>query len=156
MTVRNGKVDAIRKEHKGAYIDYGDKLIIPALCDMHVHAPQFAMAGMGLDMELLPWLETYTFPEEGKYADETYARKAYDAFAQALVQAGTTRACVFGTIHTDTVLVLMEILERAGVSAYVGKVNMDRNAPDELVESTEKSLSETRRWIEASLGRFNM
>lgn len=154
LVVRDGKVEAIKEDCGGEILDYGDCLIIPGLCDMHVHAPQYTMAGIGLDLELLPWLDTYTFPEESKYSDAAYAGEAYEAFADALVHAGTTRACVFGTIHTDTVLLLMEILERAGVTAYVGKVNMDRNAPQPLCEDTEGSLRETRRWIEESLGRF--
>jgi len=154
IVFRDGKVTGIQKEFGGPFEDYGSNLIIPGLCDMHVHAPQYAMVGMGLDMELLPWLDTYTFPEESKYADAGYAKEVYEAFTQALIRAGTTRACVFGTIHTDTVLILMEILEKAGLTAYVGKVNMDRNAPKALCEDTETSLVETRRWIEASLGRF--
>jgi len=154
LLVRDGKVSEVKKEYRGATVDYGDSLIIPGLCDMHVHAPQFAMTGMGLDMELLPWLSAYTFPEESRFADAGYAAEVYEAFAKALVGAGTTRACVYGTIHTDTVLLLMEILESAGITAYVGKVNMDRNAPDPLREDTEESLRETRRWIEESLARF--
>ena len=42
--------------------DYGDAIIIPAFCDLHVHAPQYLNRGIGFDKELLPWLETYTFP----------------------------------------------------------------------------------------------
>ncbi len=154
LVVRDGKVEDILTQYGGEAIDCGSKLIIPSLCDMHVHAPQYPMAGMGLDLELLPWLSAYTFPEESRYADHAYAQEVYEAFAKALVRAGTTRACVFGTIHTDTVLLLMDILEQAGLTAYVGKVNMDRNAPEALCEDTEVSLADTRRWIEESKKRF--
>ena len=51
--------------------DYADQLIIPGLTDLHMHAPQFSFRSVGLDMELLDWLNTYTFPEESKYADLT-------------------------------------------------------------------------------------
>ena len=44
-------------------LDYGDRLILPGMTDLHVHAPQFAFRGLGMDMELLEWLNTYTFPE---------------------------------------------------------------------------------------------
>ena len=30
-----------------------------------------------MDMELLDWLNTYTFPEESKYAQTDYADRAY-------------------------------------------------------------------------------
>ena len=55
--------------------DVGDKLIIPGLTDLHVHAPQYSFRGLGMDMELLDWLETNTFPEEAKYKDLEYAKK---------------------------------------------------------------------------------
>lgn len=153
LVVRDGKVKEILREYGGTVTDYGNSLIVPGLCDMHVHAPQFAMAGFGLDMELLQWLKTYAFPEESKYNDLSYAEYVYKTFAKALVEAGTTRACVYGTIHTDTVLMLMDILENAGISAYVGKVNMDRNAPAPLCEDTSQSIDETKRWLRACKGR---
>ena len=64
--------------------DYGDSLILPGLIDMHLHAPQFAFRGLGMDMELLDWLNTYTFPEEAKYKDIEYAKKAYKKFVDTL------------------------------------------------------------------------
>ena len=105
--------------------DYGDNLIIPGFVDTHAHAPQYCNRGLGMDKELLPWLETYTFPEEAKFSDPDYARLVYGAFVQDLWRNGTTRSILFGTIHKESTLVLMELLQKAGLSAYVGKVNMD-------------------------------
>ena len=64
--------------------DYGDSLILPGLIDMHLHAPQFAFRGLGMDMELLDWLNTYTFPEEAKYNDIEYSKKEYNIFVVEL------------------------------------------------------------------------
>ena len=55
-------------------------------------------------MELLEWLETNTFPEEAKYQDLEYARRAYRIFTDNLKRSVTTRACIFGTIHRDATL----------------------------------------------------
>ena len=33
--------------------DVGDKLIIPGLTDLHVHAPQYSFRGLGMDMDFL-------------------------------------------------------------------------------------------------------
>ena len=44
----------------------------------------------------------------------------------------------------------MELLQKAGLSAYVGKVNMDRNSPEFLIEDTHQSLADTKEWLEAS------
>lgn len=128
--------------------DYVECLIIPGLTDLHVHAPQYTFRAMGMDMELLEWLETNTFPEEAKYQDLEYARRAYRIFTDNLKRSATTRACIFGTIHRDATLLLMDQLEQSGLVTYVGKVNMDRNCPDYLrEESAEESGIQTVEWI---------
>lgn len=130
--------------------DYGDALIIPSFSDMHLHAPQYAMLGMGMDLPLLDWLNTYTFPTEAHFKDLDLARKIYHDLASELVRNGTTRVCMFSSLHVDATLVLMDELEKAGIVGYVGKVNMDRNGGVDLQEETEESIQETLRWIEAS------
>ncbi len=127
--------------------DYGDRLIIPGLVDLHLHAPQYPFRGLGMDMELLEWLETNTFPEESKYKDLEYAKKAYTIFADDMRRSATTRACIFGTIHRPATLLLMDLMEKTGLATYVGKVNMDRNSPEYLCEETQESAAETLEWI---------
>lgn len=135
--------------------DYTDKLIIPGLVDLHVHAPQYAFRGLGMDLELIDWLNTYTFKEEQKYKDLAYADKAYQIFADDLKHSATTRAVIFATIHPDATLHLMHLLEESGLVSYVGKVNMDRNSPDYLIEeSVEKAIRDTDIWIKASQENF--
>ena len=34
-------------------VDFGDRLLIPAMNDMHVHAPQYRNQGIAMDLELL-------------------------------------------------------------------------------------------------------
>lgn len=132
-------------------IDYGDTLIIPGMIDLHSHAPQYAFRGMGMELELLEWLYKYTFPEEAKYKDLDYAKKAYTIYTDDLRKSPTTRAVIFGTIHREATEYLMDCLEESGLITYVGKVNMDRNAPDYYMEETEESIRETEKFIEDSL-----
>ena len=135
--------------------DFGDRLILPGMTDLHVHAPQFAFRGLGMDMELLEWLNTYTFPEESKYREPDYAGRAYSSFVQHLRRSETTRAVIFATIHVPATELLMQKLEDAGLCSYVGKVNMNRNCPDYLREdSTVQAVRDTRRWIEETKDRF--
>ncbi len=129
--------------------DYGDRLLIPGLTDLHVHAPQYVFRGTGMDLELLDWLEAYTFPEESRYGELTYAETAYTLFADALRDGPTTRACVFATTHVPATLRLMELLEERGLGAFVGKVSMDRDCPDALRESAEEGLRAVRDWLSA-------
>lgn len=72
--------------------DYGDHLIIPGFVDTHAHAPQYCNRGLGMDKELLPWLETYTFPEEAKFSDKEYARLVYGAFVHDIWRNGRREA----------------------------------------------------------------
>lgn len=130
-------------------IDYGDRLIMQSFVDMHLHAPQYPMLGMGMDLPLIDWLNTYVFKTEARFSDIEYARRIYHKLAKELITNGTTRVCMFSSLHTDATLILMEELERAGVTGYVGKVNMDRNGGENLQETTEESKRETLRWLDA-------
>ena len=134
---------------EASVIDFGDALILQSFADMHLHGPQYEYMGVGMDRPLLQWLDTYAFPTEAKYADTAYARSMYRTLAQDLIRNGTTQVCMFSSLHTDSTLILMEELEKAGVTGYVGKVNMDRNAPPYLCETTEESEKETLRWLDA-------
>ncbi len=127
--------------------DFWDKLIIPGLVDLHTHAPQFAFRGTGGDLELLDWLNACAFPEEKAYGDLDYAERAYDCFVEDLYIGATTRACVFGTKHRKATAGLMEMLDETGLVTFVGKVNMDRNVPEDYVETTEESVAETKKWL---------
>ncbi|MBQ7191885.1 MAG: amidohydrolase family protein [Paludibacteraceae bacterium] len=128
-------VDRYQTEHNMPQIevtDYGDRLLIPAFNDLHIHAPQYRNLGLGLDEELLPWLNKYTFPEEAKFADSGYAERIYRRFVHELWMQGTMRSCAFATIHPETTKRLMQLFREAGLGGYVGLVGMDRNSPDNL------------------------
>ena len=155
LVVEEGKVKGVFKTLPSQYsslsiYDSGNGLVVPGLSDIHVHAPQFGFRGTNLDLELMSWLDTYTFPEESRLADEEYADKVYSLFVSTIAKSATTRLAAFATRHTDATLALMDKIEEAGLSGFVGKVNMDRNAPDSLrEESADYSASETERWLKA-------
>ena len=146
IAVENGKVTGVSKDlaeldSEGAeVIDFGDKLLIPAMNDMHVHAPQVHNQGVAMDLELLPWLQNYTFPEESKYADVEYAERMYRRFLHTQWLFGTMRSVVFGTVHTESTRKLMKLYQEAGMGAMVGKVAMNRNCPDALCEGVEAAV----------------
>jgi len=156
LVCENGEVAGIFKELPEKYkgieiIEYKNQLIVPGFIDLHVHAPQYSFRGLGMDLELLEWLNINAFPEEAKYSDLEYANRAYGMFIEDLKLGATARACIFATIHKEATLLLMEELENTGLCTMVGKVNMDRNSPDILrEENAEKSLAETKNWVEKS------
>ena len=149
--VITGVYPVLPEQYAGAAVeDYGDDLIVQSFADLHLHGAQYPMLGMGMDRPLLDWLNAYAFPTEARFADTDYARTVYRQLAHELAARGTTRVCMFASLHTDATLILMDELEKAGITGYVGKVNMDRNAaPGVLEESTEESMGETVRWLEA-------
>ena len=124
-------------------IDFGDKLLIPAFNDLHLHAPQYRNNGLAMDLELLPWLNTYTFPEEMKFRDIHYARTIYTRFVHELWMQGTMRASIFATIHPEATTLLAQLLQQAGLGAYVGLVAMNRNSPEELQNTTAEAVRDT-------------
>ena len=129
--------------------DFSGMLIVPACVDLHVHAPQYAFRGMGMELELIDWLNTYTFPEEAKYADVDYALRSYRLFTDDLEASPSCRAVIFGTIHTSGDLVLTDLLKAKKMPCLVGKVNMDRNSPDYLCETAESSFTATEVFVDA-------
>ncbi len=127
--------------------DHGEDLILPAFSDLHIHASQYAQRGIGMDKLLFDWLNDYTFPQESHYESTDYARAMYARCIRDLLRHGTMHAAFFTTIHYDACDLFYRMLMKAGMHAYVSKINMDRNSPDFYVEDTEKSLKETDRFI---------
>ena len=118
-------------------VDFGNRLLIPAMNDVHVHAAQYHNQGMAMDLELLPWLDNYTFPEESRFGDADYAERIYRRFVHHLWRVGTMRAAVFATVHTEGTRRLMNLFREKGMGALVGLVAMDRNSPKSLWQTVD-------------------
>ena len=152
LVARHGRILALEPELPEKYAglpvaDYSGHLLIPGFVDLHTHAAQFRQRGLGLDLPLLPWLETYTFPEEQRFSSLAYAQEIYDAFASELLLQGTTRVVTWATIHAESARLLCQALEKHGLGAYVGKVSMDRNCPDYLRENTAHALESAESFL---------
>ncbi|MBN1501206.1 MAG: amidohydrolase family protein [Spirochaetes bacterium] len=128
-------------------IDYDDSLIIPSFTDLHIHAPQILQRGLGMDMELIDWLNICTFQSERKFENIKYAEEVYSYFTEMLYNFGTLRSCIFGTVHQAANEILAKQLIKNGLYAFVGNVNMDRNSPAYLTEKLHDSLLQTRNFI---------
>lgn len=138
------------------------RIIAPGFVDLHVHFPQIQIIGSPAD-GLLPWLETYTFPEEGRFADPQYCDQAASFFVDELLRNGVTTALTFATSHPHSVDALNTKASEAGLRMISGMVLMDRNAPDYLlnqpagsVGATEQSLRDTESLIQRWHGHGRM
>ncbi|KAI7903840.1 guanine deaminase [Cokeromyces recurvatus] len=125
-----------------------EQFLIPGFVDTHAHAPQYMFAGSGMDLQLLEWLDTYVFPCESDFKDTDHAARAYEAVVRRFIKNGTTTCSWFATIHVESCKRLVDILHQLGQRAYVGKVNMDQNAPDYYIEKTEDSIRDTEAFIQ--------
>lgn len=153
IAVENGRIEGVYAhlpEHLKdvEIVDFGDKLLIPAMNDMHVHAPQYRNQGIAMDLELLPWLDNYTFPEESKYCDTKYAERMYRRFVRDLWRFGTMRTVAFATIHKESTRILMNLFKEAGMGALVGKVDMNRNCPESLAQSVQEAVKDNEELIQ--------
>ncbi|KAF6124488.1 guanine deaminase [Phyllostomus discolor] len=130
------------------------EFFMPGLVDTHIHAPQYYFAGSHMDLQLLEWLTKYTFPTELKFKSNDFAEEVYTRVVRRTLKNGTTTACYFATIYTDSSLLLAEITDKFGQRAFVGKVSMDMNDTfPEYKETTEESIEETERFVSEMLQR---
>ena len=143
-----GDLEAMRKRYPAAAVfDFGERLIMPGLVDLHIHLPQFTQIGKS-GQTLLGWLETYIFPAEMKFADAEHARRIAHWFFEELAKNGTTLAAVFTTIHWQSTDVAFQVAKEMGSRVIMGKVLMDQNAPASLREDTEDSIERSLQLCE--------
>lgn len=130
------------------------EFFMPGLVDTHIHASQYSFVGSNVDLPLLQWLTKYTFPTELKFRSLDFAEEVYTRVVRRTLKNGTTTACYFTTIYTDSSLLLAEITDKFGQRAFVGKVCMDMNdTVPEYKETTEESIEETERFVSEMLQR---
>jgi len=126
-----------------------ESILVPGFLDTHIHYPQCeVIAAYGT--QLLDWLETHTFPAEHRFSESAYAESVADFFLDELIRNGTTTALVFGTVHPQSVDAFFQAAEARNLRMICGKVMMDRNAPEFLLDSPassyEDSQSLIKRW----------
>lgn len=148
-----GAFPALAPRHAGIKIhDLRPHWILPGLIDLHVHLPQYESVAMD-GLELLPWLNTHVFPAEARFADAGLAKVSARHFFGDLLSLGTTTAVVYSTIHQKATDAAFREAESCGIRAAIGKVMMDRNAPEELFEDTETSLQQSDELIQQWHGK---
>lgn len=130
--------------------DYRGKLIVPGFIDTHIHYPQTDMIASPAP-GLLPWLDTYTFPTERRFADPEHARDVARFFIDELLRCGTTTAMVYCTVHPASVDAFFGESEKRNLRMAAGKVLMDRHCPDFLCDTAEGGVYDS----EALIGKWH-
>ena len=122
---------------------------MPGFVDTHIHYPQTEMIA-SYGKQLLPWLTYYTFPTEKKFKEPVYCKFIAEFFVDELVKNGTTTALVLGTVHAESAEAIFAAADSKEMRLIAGKVMMDRNAPDALLDTAQSSYDERealiKRW----------
>lgn len=132
-----------------AVTHYPHGLISAGFIDTHVHYPQMQMIG-AFGEQLLAWLNKYTFVAEAQFADRAHAEQVAALFFRELLRTGTTTAAVYCTVHPQSAEAFFAESARYGTCMVAGKVLMDRNAPEHLLDTAQRGYDESealiRRW----------
>ena len=153
VLVRAGRIEAVgdgaalRAAHPGAQVtDMGAALLSAGFVDAHVHYPQTAIiASWG--KRLIDWLNLYTFPEEMRFCDLSYASAAAERYLDLTLSNGTTSFCSYATIHPESVDAIFSAARARGSRIWAGKTCMDRNAPEGLRDTAQSAHDDSARLL---------
>jgi guanine deaminase len=122
---------ALIDDHKGSIVTAG-------FIDAHIHYPQTQVIG-SYGAQLLDWLNDYTFVEEQKFADPAHCARVAEFFLDELIRCGTTTAMVYCTVHPGSAEAFFAAAEKRGARMIAGKVMMDRDAPEALMDTAQRA-----------------
>lgn len=142
-----GAADALRRSYPQAKVtDYGPCLVSAGFVDAHAHYPQTAIiASWG--KRLIDWLNTYTFPEEMRFSNISYAKDVAKRYFDLTLSNGTTSVCSYTTIHPESVDAFFDAAAERNQRVWAGKTCMDRNAPEGLRDTAQSAYDDSARLL---------
>ncbi|MCM2438467.1 guanine deaminase [Agrobacterium vitis] len=154
LILASGTYDSVKAEADAqtVEIDHRPHLILPGFIDCHVHFPQMQVIG-SYAANLLEWLNTYTFPEECRFVETAHAARIATHFFDEFLRQGTTTAVAYCSVHKTSADAFFAESARRGTRMIAGKVMMDRNAPQGLLDTPQSGYDETKELIESWHGR---
>ncbi|MFJ5175317.1 guanine deaminase [Streptomyces griseoviridis] len=149
-----GDYGALRERlPRGTTVDhYPDHVITAGFIDSHIHYVQTGIIA-AFGSQLIDWLNHYTFVEEQRFSDADYARRIASFFCDELLRNGTTTALTFCAVYPQSVDALFEESSRRGMRMAAGKVLMDRNAPDALLDTAQSGYEDSKALLERWHGK---
>ena len=97
VTIRNNEIIAVgpRLELEAKYqsktkIEGDNRVLMPGLINGHTHTAMTLFKGMADDLELMPWLNNYIFPMEGKFVKPEFVRVGTELACYEMIRGGIT------------------------------------------------------------------
>ncbi len=136
----------------------GDKIlpcencvVLPGFIQTHIHLSQTLFRNTAENLSLLDWLMQRILPFEAAHDAESIAVSAELAIAELFLSGTTTVLTMEAARHTDS---LLEVVERSGLRAIVGKSLVDRPVGiANFSESREDAIADVLRLKKAWHGR---
>ena len=143
--VGNSK-EIIRKYPKVKIFNYQKSLILAGFIDAHMHYPQTSIIA-SYGKRLIDWLNQYTFPEEERFKNCKYAQEISSFTLNICLRNGTTTVASFCTSHLNSVDMFFNEAKKRNMRVVGGKVCMDRNAPEGLLDNVKSSYDDSEKLI---------
>ncbi|GAA0520650.1 Cytosine/adenosine deaminase [Halorubrum aquaticum] len=138
-----GEADALREtypDHERREFD----IVAPGLVGGHVHSVQSLGRGIADDAALLDWLFEAVLPMEAAMDAEATRAAAELGYLECL-ESGTTT--VVDHLSVNHAAEAFEAAIETGIRGRLGKVLMDKESPDGLLEDADEALAESETLI---------
>ena len=127
-------------------------VLAPGLVGGHIHSVQSLGRGIADDTALLEWLFEYILPMEATLDGDQMEVAAKLGYLECIESGTTTCVDHLSVAHADRAF---EAAGELGIRGRLGKVLMDRESPDGLLEETDAGLDESERLIREYHGAFD-
>ncbi|MEE9455169.1 MAG: guanine deaminase [Paracoccaceae bacterium] len=122
--------------------DHRPHLLMAGFIDTHNHFVQMQVIG-SYGAQLLDWLENYTFPAETKFNDPDHSARIATQYFDEMLRHGTTTPVAYCSVHKTSAEAYFNAAAARNIRAIGGKVLMDRNAPDGLLDTPQTGYDDS-------------
>jgi len=147
VILETGTASLLKKKYQPKMVhSFSDHILLPGFVDTHIHFPQILQMGR-FGETLLGWLEKYIYPEEVRLCKEKLVRELAPLFFKELMSHGTTQALILSNSCFETTDSLFREAGKLDFPATIGKVSMDRLAPQKLLVPPSKDKEDSEELI---------
>ncbi len=126
-------------------------IVAPGMVEAHIHSVQSLGRGIADDDELLTWLFESVLPMEAAMDAEAMRTAAMLGYLEC-IESGTTTVVDHLSVHHASEA--FDAAGTVGIRGVLGKVLMDKDSPEGLLEDAETGLEKSEQLIRQYHGEF--